>query len=77
VMASANQAMTGVHSFVDGANGLVGDVGRVIHTNENQLSGAMADLRQASRTFKDIARELRDKPSRILFSSSGSDRKLP
>jgi len=77
VMTNANEVMTGAHSFVDSANGLVGDVSRVVHSNETQLTGAINDLRQASRSFKDIARELRDKPSRILFSSGGSDRKLP
>jgi phospholipid/cholesterol/gamma-HCH transport system substrate-binding protein len=74
---SANQAINGVHGLVDGANGLVGDVGRIVHNNETQLTGMMADLRQASRTFKEVARELRDKPSRILFSSDAPDRKMP
>ena len=74
---SANQAIVGVHGLVDGANGLVGDVGRIVHNNETQLTGMMADLRQASRTFKEVARELRDKPSRILFSSDAPDRKMP
>lgn len=77
VMTTANTTITDVHGFVDGANSLVGDVGRIIKTNENQLAGTMADLRQASRSFKDLARELRDKPSRVIFSASGSDRKLP
>jgi len=77
VMATADDTMTNVHGFVDGASSLVGEVGRVVKSNENQLAGTMADLRQASRNFKDLARELRDKPSRLLFSPGGSDRKLP
>ena len=46
--------------------------------NDNQpVRAAMMDLRQASRTFKELAREVRQKPSRLLFSSPAPDRKLP
>jgi phospholipid/cholesterol/gamma-HCH transport system substrate-binding protein len=74
---NTNKIITGAHGFVDGANTVVGDVGRIIHENSTQLSATMSDLRQASRTFKEIARELRDKPSRIIFSGDAPDRKMP
>jgi phospholipid/cholesterol/gamma-HCH transport system substrate-binding protein len=43
----------------------------------NQVKAAVADLRQASRSFKELAREVRQKPSRLLFSKPEPDRKLP
>ena len=43
----------------------------------NQVKAAVADLRQASRSFKEMAREVRQKPSKLLFSKPEADRKLP
>jgi len=43
----------------------------------NQVKAAVADLRQASRSFKELAREVRQRPSRLLFSKPEPDRKLP
>lgn len=43
----------------------------------NQVKAAVADLRQASRSFKELAREVRQKPSRLLYSNPEADRKLP
>jgi len=43
----------------------------------NQVKAAVADLRQASRNFKELAREVRQRPSRLLYSKPEPDRKLP
>jgi phospholipid/cholesterol/gamma-HCH transport system substrate-binding protein len=43
----------------------------------NQVKAAVADLRQASRSFKEMAREVRNRPSKLLFSRPEPDRKLP
>jgi ABC-type transporter Mla subunit MlaD len=43
----------------------------------DQVKAAISDLRQASRSFKDLAREVRQRPSRLLYSSPEPDRKLP
>jgi len=43
----------------------------------DQVKSAVADLRQASRNFKELTREVRAKPSRLLFSDPLPDRKLP
>ncbi len=45
--------------------------------DNGQIRAAVADLRQASRSFKELARDVRQKPSRLLFSSPAPDRKLP
>ena len=49
----------------------------VVDDNRAPLRSAIADLRTASRSFKDLAREVREQPSRILISSPKGDRKLP
>jgi phospholipid/cholesterol/gamma-HCH transport system substrate-binding protein len=49
----------------------------VVDDNRAPLRSAIADLRQASRSFKELAREVREQPSRILISSPKGDRKLP
>lgn len=43
----------------------------------NQVKAAVSDLRQASRSMKEMAREVRQRPSRLLFSKPEPDRKLP
>ncbi len=68
---------TQVAGLVGNANSLIGDLRSVVHGNESTLQSAMADIRQASRAFKDLARELHEKPSRLLFSSDQPERKLP
>jgi phospholipid/cholesterol/gamma-HCH transport system substrate-binding protein len=45
--------------------------------DNGQLRAAVADLRQASRSFKELARDVRQKPSRLLFSNPAPERKLP
>lgn len=43
----------------------------------DQVKAVVADLRQASRNFKELTREVRQKPSRLIFSNPEPDRKLP
>ncbi|HMG53665.1 MAG TPA: MlaD family protein [Kofleriaceae bacterium] len=69
-----NQQVAGL---VDNANALVGDLRGIVHGNEAVLQATTTDLRHASRSFKELARELRDHPSRLLFSADQPDRKLP
>jgi CheY-specific phosphatase CheX len=68
---------TKVGGFVDNANSLVTDVRNVVHGNEAVMTAATADIRQAARSFKELSREVREKPSRLLFSGNQPDRKLP
>jgi phospholipid/cholesterol/gamma-HCH transport system substrate-binding protein len=56
---------------------LVGDVRSAVRANQIEVRQALGDLRQASRTFKELARELRQQPSRLLFSKAPEDRVLP
>ena len=43
----------------------------------NQVKAAVSDLRQASRSFKELAREVRQRPSRLLYSQPPRERQLP
>lgn len=62
---------------IAGAGALVEDMRGVVRSNQNHIRTAMFDLRQASKNFKDLSRDLRQKPSRILFSRSARDRAMP
>lgn len=75
---SATQVLDGeVVQLIVNASDFVGQLKRMVANNEGQLRSAVFDLRQASRSFKDLAREVRQKPSRLLFSTASGDRKLP
>ncbi len=69
----ANQVAT----LVDNANDLVGDLRGVVQGNASEMRAAMVGLRSASQSFEELAREVRDRPSRLLFSPTPRDRKLP
>jgi phospholipid/cholesterol/gamma-HCH transport system substrate-binding protein len=66
-----------VAGFATGATNVVGELRDAIRVDNQQLHAAMVDIRQASRTFKELARDVRAKPSRLIFSDPAPDRKLP
>jgi phospholipid/cholesterol/gamma-HCH transport system substrate-binding protein len=68
---------TQVTGLVSAASGLIGDLGNIVHGSESELRSTVFDLRQASRNFKELSRDLRARPSRLLFSNAQSERKLP
>lgn len=74
----ANALLTGQVSGILGSAGeFISELKNVVKNNEGQLRSAVFDLRQASRSFKELARDVRQRPSRLLFSSAPSERKLP
>ncbi|HEY4181223.1 MAG TPA: MlaD family protein [Kofleriaceae bacterium] len=50
---------------------------RLVSTSEGPMRSAMSDMQQASRNFKELSRDVRQRPSRLLYSSPPADRKLP
>ncbi len=66
-----------VGRLAENAGDVVSQLRDAIHDDNQQLRAAMVDIRQASRTFKELARDVKAKPSRLLFSSPAPDRKLP
>lgn len=59
------------------AGAAVAQLEDVIRDNGAALRAMMFDLRQASRSLKDFAREVRQRPSRLLFSDPPRERRLP
>jgi phospholipid/cholesterol/gamma-HCH transport system substrate-binding protein len=45
--------------------------------DNGQLRSAVSDLRQASRSFKELARDVKQRPSKLFFGKPEPDRKLP
>jgi len=84
-LGSIRQTVTGASDLLDGqvaqlfvnAGDFVTELKKLLAANEGPLREAMFDLRQASRSFKELARDVRQKPSRLLFSATPSERKLP
>jgi phospholipid/cholesterol/gamma-HCH transport system substrate-binding protein len=84
-LVAIRQTVNGASDLLDGqvaqlfvnAGDFVSELKRLVASNEGPLRAAVFDLRQASRSFKELARDVRQKPSRLLFSSTPSERKLP
>ncbi len=66
-----------VSGIVGNAGELIGDIKSIVRGTQGPMTSAMFDLRQASRNFKELSRDLRQRPSRLLFSSPPGERKLP
>lgn len=66
-----------VTQMVTNGNDLISQVKGIVTGNEGSLRAAVFDLRQASKSFKELAREVRQRPSRLLFSNAPGERKLP
>lgn len=66
-----------VGGLASNASDVIGQLRDAIRDDNTQLRAAMVDIRQASRTFKELARDVRAKPSRLFFGGAAPDRKLP
>jgi len=66
-----------IGGLASNASDVVGQLRDAIRDDNAQLRAAMVDIRAASRTFKELARDVRAKPSRLLFGGAPPDRKLP
>jgi phospholipid/cholesterol/gamma-HCH transport system substrate-binding protein len=84
-LAAIHGAATRASELLDGratqllgnADDAVAELRKLVVASEGPLRAAVFDLRQASRSFKELARDVRQKPSRLLFSSAPSERQLP
>jgi phospholipid/cholesterol/gamma-HCH transport system substrate-binding protein len=75
---SASEVLDGqITPLFANAGDVVAQAKAILRDNGGSLHAAVADLRQASKNLKDLAREVRQKPSRLLFSNAAGDRKLP
>jgi phospholipid/cholesterol/gamma-HCH transport system substrate-binding protein len=84
-LTAIRQTANGTSELLDGqvaplvasAGEFITDLKKLVTSNEGPLRAAVFDLRQASRSFKELARDVRQKPSRLLFSTVQSERQLP
>ncbi len=66
-----------VTQLVGNANEVLASMKGMVTSSTPLLRSSLYDLRQASRSFKELAREVRQKPSRLFFSDAPGERKLP
>lgn len=76
-LAAVRDTAASAQRLADGGNEVVGQIHTFITANQGRLRTAIYDLEQASRSFKELAREVRQRPSQLLFSSAPPDRKTP
>ena len=75
--AAMKSTLTSITQASDNANMVTTDVRTLIRNTQGTIAATLADLRQAARGFKELAREVREKPSRLLLSDTPAERKLP
>ncbi|HET9624895.1 MAG TPA: MlaD family protein [Kofleriaceae bacterium] len=84
-LASVKQTADSASEMIDGqvgplfasAGDVIGELKKLLTANEGPLRAAVFDLRQASRNFKELSRDVRQRPSRLLFSSAPAERQMP
>ena len=75
--AGVRRSVTAVGRVAASADEVVDQLKGLLRENGGVLRSTMFDLRQASRSLKDLAREVRQRPSRLLFSGTQPDRRMP
>lgn len=64
-------------TLVGHADQLVGQLDHLVAGSRGPLRATLDDLRDASRSLKEMARQVRQNPSRLLFSHPAPERRLP
>jgi len=73
VRASIDSIDRAAHSATD----LVAELQRVVRANSEQVRATIGELHDAARSLADLARQLRQSPSRLIYSKAPPERKLP
>ena len=84
-LAAIQKTATAASGLIDGqgaqlvgaASDVLAALKQLVAANEAPLRAAVFDLRQASRSFKELARDVRQRPSRLLFTNHPAERQLP
>ncbi|MCW5807282.1 MAG: MCE family protein [Deltaproteobacteria bacterium] len=66
-----------VSDLLENTGELVLDLRGLVRDNGPAVRSAVFDLRQAARSFKDLTREVKAQPSRLLFGGAQRERRLP
>lgn len=75
--AQAERAFAHADETIVEFKGLAGDLRSVVQRNSDTLQASLRNLRDASRDFEQLARELKNQPSRVLFGQPPKERELP
>ena len=73
----ADSTSEDIEAVVRNANELVEEAHRVLRVNEDDVRATMYNLRRTSQNAEMLSRELREQPSRLLFSEPPPPRELP
>lgn len=75
---NASDLLSGrITTLVTHADQLVGQLDGFVAGSRAPLRATLDDLRDASRSLKEMARQVRENPSRLLFSHPAPERRLP
>jgi phospholipid/cholesterol/gamma-HCH transport system substrate-binding protein len=73
----AGRVTTDASAVMANLNATLMELKTVIKQNEEHVRATTFNLREASQSFKNLARELRQRPSRLLISEAPEERELP
>ncbi len=76
VMATLERTAAEAEKTVSGVGRSLGELSEIVERNDDELNKTVHSLHRASRNFEVLSRELRQRPSRILFSSPPKEREL-
>ncbi len=74
---NAGTAMQKVTVALDTLTTLLQNLSQTVNQNQDQIRATLYNLRQAAESFKELARSLNAKPSRLFFNEKPKQRKLP
>lgn len=77
LLGAAEQSATEARAAFAGVDRLSRSLDGLVRNTDGQLRGVAYELHEASRSLEQFAREIRQQPSRLLFSSPPPERKLP
>lgn len=77
LLADADTTSEEIEAAIRNANELVEEAHRVLRVNEDDVRAMMYNLRRTSQNAEMLSRELREQPSRLLFSEPPPPRELP
>jgi phospholipid/cholesterol/gamma-HCH transport system substrate-binding protein len=64
-------------AVLENLDATIGDLRGVVRDNDGDLRATLDNLREASRSFKLLSRDLRKRPNMLLFSGAPPERKVP
>ena len=74
---AVTRAVTDAEKAIASARALIRNGERTWRLSEHQIRATLQNLQMASQSVKELGRMLRAQPSRLLFSDTPDDRKLP